>query len=256
MELATPLTRLMRAAVKSLDEVKGRRRQEAFKAEGTKCVLDTLGAFSCRALLATPAWAAEHPEALKGRNFIPCSRADLERMTSLTTAPEVIAVYALPHPLEPQPAQEELLLALDAIRDPGNLGTIIRVADWMGVEWILCSRDTVDCFSPKVVQATMGAISRVKVCYGDLPATLASLEAQGHPVCGTFLNGSDIYSAPVPRNGVLVIGNEGRGISPQVELCCSQRLTIPSYPQGRPTSESLNAAMATGLALARFRFGK
>lgn len=256
MEITGQLTRNMRIAVKSLDDVKGRRRQGAFKAEGTKCVLDTLGAFRLQALLATHGWLEVNPQVAARPECVACTHADLERMTSLTTAPEVIAVYALPEAAEPSPAPDDLVVALDAIRDPGNLGTIIRVADWFGVEQVVCSRDTVDCFSPKVVQATMGAIARVRVSYVDLPTTLRNLGRQGHEVCGTFLDGQDIYASPVPTNAVLVIGNEGRGISPEVEAVCSRRLTIPSYPAGRPTSESLNAAMATGLCLARFRFGK
>ena len=126
----------------------------------------------------------------------------------------------------------------------------MRTADWMGIDTILASADTVDCFNPKAVQATMGAISRVKVIYGDLPGMLSSLDM---PVYGTYLDGENIYTAPLSTAGVVVMGNEGRGISPEVTACVSHRLLIPSYPPDRPTSESLNVATATAIVLSQFR---
>lgn len=239
--------------VKNLSEAKGRRETGCFKAEGTKCVIDTLGHFELESLFATPSWLQEHPE--RAAMATECSRADLERMSSLSTAPQVIAVYHIPeyHFDKAEPAQN-LVLALDTIQDPGNLGTIVRIADWFGIRSIICTRETVDLFNPKTVQATMGAISRVVVTYHDnLAILLGEMRDEGVAVCGTFLGGENIYSTRLPRAGVIVIGNEGRGISPEVEAAVSLRLTIPSYPPGEPTSESLNAAVATAVTVSLFR---
>ena len=142
---------------------------------------------------------------------------------------------------------KSLCLALDNIQDPGNLGTIIRLADWFGIEDIFCSTGTVDVFNPKTVQATMGAIARVKVHYCDLPKLISSLK--GIPVYGTFLDGNIIYSETLSANGLIVMGNEGNGISREVEALINRRLYIPNYPQERETSESLNVAIATACLL-------
>lgn len=239
------LTAETRKNIARLSEAKWRRRLGLFKAEGTKCVLDTLGAFDVEGVYATPAWAEKHPEVA----VTVCTRADLERMSSLSTPSDVIAVYRLPEG-QPSVSTEGLLLALDGIQDPGNLGTIMRLADWFGIRTILCSEDTVDCFSPKVVQATMGAISRVKIIYGPLPEMLRHT---GLPVAATFLDGENLYAATLPRQAVIVIGNEGHGISDAVGRCADLRLSIPNYPHGVQTSESLNAAVACALTVAEFR---
>lgn len=239
-------------SVASLDERKHRRREGAFKAEGTKCVLDTLGHFTLRALYATEEWMAGHPDIATLPEAVTASRGDLRKMSSLTTPGQVIAIYDIPE-REFSPAQTDgaLLLALDTIQDPGNLGTIIRVADWYGITDILASRETADCFAPKVIQATMGSISRVAVHYCDLPSTLASLG--GRKIYGTFLDGCDIDSTPLSGSGIIVIGNEGNGISAEVAALVTDRITIPSWPAGRPTGESLNAAIATAITISKFR---
>ena len=146
-----------------------------------------------------------------------------------------------------------LVLALDDVPDPGNMGTIVRLADWFGIRDIVCSEATADCFNPKVVQATMGAIPRVRVHYLPLSGLLEKALSDGIPVYGTFLDGDDIYGAELSADGILVMGNEGKGIGPDVEKCVSRRLYIPSYPGGTATSESLNVAVATAVACAEFR---
>lgn len=234
-----------RKNIARLADAKWRRRLGLFKAEGTKCVLDTKDAFDIEAIYATSAWSAAHPRV----TVEVCSPADIERMSSLSTAPDVIAVYRLPDAEAPIP-HDGLLLALDGIQDPGNLGTIMRLADWFGIDTILCSKHTVDCFSPKVVQATMGAISRVRCIYGDLPMLLRHTSL---PVAATFLDGENLYAAQLPRDAVIVIGNEGHGVSDAVAECADLRLSIPNYPPGVPTSESLNAAVACALTVAEFR---
>lgn len=144
-----------------------------------------------------------------------------------------------------------LCLALDDIQDPGNLGTIIRLADWFGIEHIFCSPNTVDAYNPKTVQATMGGIARVKLHYTPLPELICALK--GIPVYGTFLDGEDIYCQPLSSYGLIVMGNEGNGIGKEVEQLINRRLYIPNYPADRQTSESLNVAIATAVVCAEFR---
>lgn len=252
MENNRTVTNAVISAVSSLDTRKGRRKTGLFKAEGTKCVLDTIGHFELDTLYATSVWLGEHP-AHEGHAVL-VSRGELGRMSSLVTAPDVIAVYRIP-PERPLPdPRGRLLLALDTIQDPGNLGTIIRVADWFGVRDIIASHETASCYSPKVIQATMGSISRVAVHYCDLPAALASMrEAGAAAIYGTFLDGESISRAEIKPEGIIVTGNEGNGISAAVEREVTHRLLIPSYPPGSPTGESLNAAVATAITLAKFR---
>ena len=250
------ITNNIRRLVHSLGEAKHRKTEKAFKAEGTKCILDTLAHFTLRHLLATDAWLSKyHDKITQIRHdlIIKATNRDMERMSSLSTPPAVIAVYEIP---ETEinlagAADHNLVIALDTIQDPGNLGTIMRVADWMGVELIICSRETADIYSPKVVQATMGAISRVKVLYGDLPGMIAAINAP--EVYGTFLGGDNINNTTLKNQGIIITGNEGRGISDRVAQLVTRRITIPSYPPERPTSESLNAAVATAITLAAFR---
>ena len=145
---------------------------------------------------------------------------------------------------------QSLCLALDDVQDPGNLGTIIRVADWFGIEHIFCSQGTVDVYNPKTIQATMGALARVKLHYCHLPSLIASLDV---PVYGTFLDGTDMYQENLTNHGLIVMGNEGNGIGDEVGKLVNKRLYIPNYPPQRETSESLNVAMATGIICAEFR---
>ena len=248
----TVLTNRLRKEVASLGSARDRREFGCFVAEGTKCVHDTWGCFQCEWLFATPRWIDENRSWLGGYEPVSVPRSDIGRMSQLKTPGDVIAVYRLPQrEFDPVQFSQGLALALDGVQDPGNLGTIIRVADWFGVENIVCSPDTVDCFNPKVVQATMGAIARINVVYHDLADAFSMIPDT--PLFGTFLDGSDIYSADLPSQGIIVMGNEGNGISPAVRELISHRLLIPSYPAGRPTSESLNVAMATGIVLSEFR---
>ena len=147
------------------------------------------------------------------------------------------------------------LMVLDNLQDPGNLGTIIRLADWFGITDIVCSADSADCFNPKVIQATMGAIIRVRVHYTDLSQWLAQQKERGVNIYGTFLDGENIYKTEKGSCGVIVMGNEGQGISPQCEQSVTHRLYIPPYPADRCGSESLNVAIATAITCSEFRRG-
>ena len=148
--------------------------------------------------------------------------------------------------------QQQLCLALDDVQNPGNLGTIVRLADWFGIEHIFCSRGCADIYNPKTVQATMGGLARVQVHYMDLPQML-SLLPEDVPVYGTFLDGDNLYKKSLDNRGLIVMGNEGKGISSSVEAFVTERLYIPNYPAGRATSESLNVAIATAIVCAEFR---
>ena len=171
------------------------------------------------------------------------------RISQLTHPSPALAVVRRPAPVEPVIGSDELVLALDGVRDPGNLGTILRIADWFGIRQVLASPDTVECYNPKVVQATMGAIFRVRVHYCDLPKALPA----GLPVYGTFLEGDNIYQVPLTRGGILVMGSEADGISPEVAAAVDRKLFIPPFPADAHTSESLNVAVATAICCSEFR---
>ena len=179
----------------------------------------------------------------------------MARISQLTHPSPALAVVRQPAaaPFRMEPG--ELVLALDGIRDPGNLGTILRIADWFGIRQILASEDTVEVFNPKVVQATMGAIFRVRVQYCDLPRFLQSKSQSGEtvPVYGTFLEGDNLYQTDLTRGGFIVMGSEANGISPEVAATVTQKLFIPPFPSGAHTSESLNVAVATAITVAEFR---
>ena len=176
-------------------------------------------------------------------------------MSSLRTPQGQIAVFRKPTTDNRYPISQ-LMLALDGVQDPGNLGTIIRTCDWFGIHDILCNRDTADCYNPKVVQATMGALARVRVHYVDLPKALAELKDKHVAIYGTLLEGRNMYeegAIPNKKEGVIIMGNEGNGISEEVRGLVSHPLLIPSYPAGEATSESLNVGIATAIVLAEFR---
>ena len=247
------LSTSLRKSIAALAKAKNRRETGLFVAEGTKCVLDTIDAFTLRHLVATSEWIGEHAGPDLSSRIVVAKKADMERMSSLSTAPKVIAVYEIPEESPLEAKTDALAVALDCIQDPGNLGTIVRAADWFGIDTIYASADTADIYSAKAVQATMGAISRVRVHYCNLAGFLDSVKSH-IPVYGTFLDGENIYTAPgIDGGGILVLGNEGRGISPDVAAACTRRLTIPSYPAGRPTSESLNVGVAAAVAISALR---
>ena len=182
----------------------------------------------------------------------------MSRISQLTHPSPALAVVRQPAPAMAAPilSPDELVLALDGIRDPGNLGTILRIADWFGIRQVLASEDTVEVFNPKVVQATMGAIFRVRVHYCRLARVLGCPAGPGMtavPVYGTFLKGDNIYEADLTRGGVLLMGSEANGISPEVAATVTRKLFIPPFPPGAHTSESLNVAVATAIACSEFR---
>ena len=178
----------------------------------------------------------------------------MARISQLTHPSPALAVVRRPAPAAPVIAPDELVLALDGIRDPGNLGTILRIADWFGIRQILASDDTVELYNPKVVQATMGAIFRVRVHYCDLKSEVERVVFRdAMAVYGTFLEGDNIYEAPSTRGGIVVMGSEANGISPEVASVVTRKLFIPPFPPDAHTSESLNVAVAAAITCAEFR---
>lgn len=237
--------------IHSLELKKNRKTEKVFLAEGPKLVGDLLGHFPCRFLAATPEWLSQHPK-LPVEDVSEVSDEDLSRASLLKTPQQVLAIFEQPqYTLDPEAVRQSLCLALDDVQDPGNLGTIIRLADWFGIEHIICSQNTVDVYNPKTIQATMGGIARVKVHYTSLPDFIRSLGDT--PVFGTFLDGKNMYEQPLSANGLIVMGNEGNGIGKEVATLINRKLYIPNYPAGQETSESLNVAIATAVICAEFR---
>ncbi len=238
--------------IRQLEHKKGRREQGLFVAEGPKVVGDLMAVMPPRLVVATDNWLYDKTFN-STTEVISVTDDELRRVSFLMHPQEVLAVFPIPAAdggFIPQ--TDQLALALDGVQDPGNLGTIIRIADWFGIPHLYCSEDTADVWNPKVIQATMGSIARVQVSYGSLEQLIAMLPTD-YPVYGTLLDGHDIYQEPLTSNGLIVMGNEGNGISPAIRQLVNHRLLIPNYPPGRPTADSLNVAIATAITCAEFR---
>lgn len=179
---------------------------------------------------------------------------DARKASLLDTPADMVATFRIPDSPSNNGGIDlsQLSLALDSVQNPGNMGTIIRLADWFGIEDIYLSEGCADVYSPKVVQATMGSLARVRTHYCDLPSLISSLPSD-FPVYGTFLDGTDIYRESLSENGMIVMGNEGHGVSGEVAQLVTRKLFIPNYPAGRTTGESLNVAIATAVVCSEFR---
>ena len=274
--------------IRSLSQKKVRDSEQLFLAEGEKCVRELLQSFEPFLI------ASSSP--LSGIHTLEATETEIEQMSQLRHPQGVVAVFKMPTMVDLNAAfkmpeladlnaafkmpeladlnasfkmlisQEAtkasgLILALDGVQDPGNLGTIIRTADWFGIEEIICSQDTVDCWNPKVVQATMGALARVHVHYINLYSFILNVlqsnqDGNNYPIYGTLLDGKNMYSPdaiPSKQRGIIIMGNEGNGISSAIRSLITHPLYIPSFPAERPTSESLNVGIATAIILAEFR---
>ncbi|MBR9846893.1 MAG: RNA methyltransferase [Algicola sp.] len=226
--------------IKSLNQKKFRQQEQLFLVEGIKGIREFLDSeFELYQLFATDAIFNAETKLI--------SEKDLQRISALKTANTALAVFRMP---QPKPITESsLVLALDDVRDPGNMGTIIRLCDWFGIEQLICSLETVDCFNPKVVQATMGSLTRVQIVYTDLEAYLEESKLE---IYGTFMNGSSIYSEALPKKGIIVMGNEANGISSTIENLVHKKIGIPQFGNLKAT-ESLNVATATAIVLSAFK---
>lgn len=223
-----------------------------FVAEGPRLVSDMLKKYRCRYIAVTENSAFVVPHGIEEADVV--TREELSRASLLTTPHEVLAIFEKPLNAKPVAFNapcRDLCLALDDVQDPGNVGTILRTAAWFGIDNVYCSTGTADVFSPKVLQATMGALAVVNVVYCDLVQMLSAAKGN-YPVYGTFPNGMDIYTTQLERRGIIIIGNEGNGISPAIATLVTHAISVPSYPAGRQTVESLNASMAAAIICAEF----
>ncbi|MBQ0049136.1 MAG: RNA methyltransferase [Bacteroidales bacterium] len=243
--------------IRSLERKKERIEHQLFVAEGPRLVDELLA--SCRPVYvaATRRWLDEHRglrlHEMAGVSGIDeVTDAELERASLLRSPQQVVALFALPHSSGSlgEVAARELCLVLDGVQDPGNVGTIVRLADWFGIAHVFCSHETCDIFSPKAVQATMGAVARVQVHYVDIVEALQRCDA---PIYVTHLHGTDLYKETLTTHGVIVMGNEGKGVSDAVSELANRRLLIPPFPADRQKVESLNVAIATAVVCSEFR---
>jgi TrmH family RNA methyltransferase len=242
--------------IQSLSQKKFRETSNVFLVEGNKMVQEALQSdFQITFLACTEDFAALHPEISNRANELcETDNETLSRASLQKNPQDALAIIVQPENTIPEINSEtDLCLALDFIQDPGNLGTILRIADWFGIGQVICSENTVDVYNPKVVQASMGAIFRVKTCSTDLPAFLENVRIKSIPVYGTFLDGADIYRETLTRNGIIVLGNEGNGISGAVEKHVSKKLYIPSFSASTSKPESLNVAVAAAICCSEFR---
>lgn len=244
------LTKAIIKYIKSLKDKKSRDEYGTFVAEGNKMVSDLLGTIKCQYLICTKEILSTL-EIKDVETILEVKDNEIEKVSFVKNPQQTIAVFYKPKEYIINNIDNKLSIMLDEIQDPGNLGTIIRLADWYGIENIICSKNTADVYNPKTVQATMGALARVKVHYTDLEDFLT--QNKNTPIYGTFLNGENMYQKELSQNGIIVMGNEGNGISKEIERHVNQRLFIPSYPPNTETSESLNVAIATAIVCAEFR---
>jgi TrmH family RNA methyltransferase len=247
------LSKALQKRISSLENKKQRRESGLFVAEGGKTVLDLIAAgLRVERLIATTEWLQQH-DISPDTEVVEVSHEEMKRISFQQAPQGVMGLFHQPqHNIDPTAPERELCLALDNVQDPGNLGTIVRIADWFGIENIYCSIGTTDIYNPKTVQATMGAIGRVKIHYVDLPSFLADIKEKAS-LYGTFLDGEDIYRKNLMNNGLIIMGNEGNGISKECGTYITERLFIPNYPVGRETSESLNVSIATAIICSEFR---
>lgn len=239
--------------ITSLHDKKGRREHQLFIAEGEKIVAELLQSeIVVQEVYSTDA-RIENQES-KIKQGINITETELKKISTLSTPPQILAVCEIPkHELKIEDLRDKLTLVLDDIRDPGNLGTIVRIADWFGIKDIICSEDCVDAYNPKTVQATMGSIARVKIHYAILEDVLKGMK--DIPVYGALLEGENIYRKKLNDKGFIIIGNESKGISEKLLPFITDKISIPSFNKKDAGAESLNAAIATALICSEFRRG-
>lgn len=228
--------------ITSLKQKKQRQQHGFFVVEGVKTIKELLQShLKLHALYTTETFNID------AKVEVLISESDLKRISFLTTPNTALAIFKIPKPKAIE--TNGLVVALDAVRDPGNLGTIIRLCDWFGVKELVCSTETVDCFNPKVIQSTMGSIARVNINYINLTTFLKEAEL---PVFGAFMEGETVYKKQLPEKGILVMGNEANGVSKEIEAIITEKIAIPRFGDLQAT-ESLNVATATAILLSEFR---
>lgn len=251
-DICTMFSKAKVKIIQSLLLPKFRQKYQLFVVETPKIVLECIknNSDDVVELFALAEWADTYARELRPHRhkLSIVSENELKQLSFLQTPQSVVALCRLPTiSVQPEGVQNSLSLVLETIQDPGNMGTILRIADWFGLPYLFCSPDCVDVFNPKTIQASMGAFLRVKVVYLPLNELLDSYKNM--PVYGTVLGGENIYTQNLPQKAFIVIGNEGKGISPALQMRLHHRLTIPAFGG----AESLNAAVATGIVVSEFK---
>jgi len=239
--------------INSLQLTKFRKANGQFIAEGTKLVTELINSsIKVVAVYAQSSWIKEHLSGPVDAEIIEITEHEINRLSSLATPPAVLCVAEIPRPvIQPENIAHDLALMLDDIKDPGNMGTIIRTADWFGIKTIICSENCVDAFNPKVVQATMGSISRINLFYTKLTDFLSTISSEAN-VYGTMLDGDNLINKKLDNSGIIIIGNESRGISSDLFPFITEKIKIPSFSVAEH-AESLNASLATAIICYEFR---
>ena len=234
--------------IKSLQDKKYRGKTGLFLVEGEKSVVETINSdFEIKTILATKPFYTKYQKLISSKKIV-CEiveAPEIENVSSLESNDSALAIVKQKETktLDNAIGEDEIVLALDNIRDPGNFGTIIRIADWYGIKKIVASIGTVDLYNPKVISATKGSFTRVNVYYADLSKYLSGVKA---PILGAFMQGENAHTFKFPKNGILVMGNESNGITPEIEKLIKQKITIPNFGSG---AESLNVSIATAVLL-------
>ena len=245
--------------VQNLEKKKFRDKYKLFKIEGEKMVQELLRSdIKIEHLFALEEWQENNPKSKNLKYLQLATESEMKSLSDFQSLPKVLAIAQIPEQNSPEIAkiQNELVLLLNGIQDPGNLGTIFRVADWFGIKYIVCDKDCASIYNSKAVQASMGAIFRVKAIYVESGAEwLSRHKSSTFKSFGTFLEGNNIYKTTLPDKGVIIMGNEGHGISKELEALTDTKITIPSFANSDFHSESLNVGVATGIILSEFKRG-
>ena len=245
------ISKNMAKLIRSLESKKHRERTGLFVAEGPKIVNNLIAVSQPKAIIATQEWLKLNNTGKTTENFV-VTEDELRKLSFLQHPQQVLGIFPIQsQTFDTEICNKELCLALDKVQDPGNLGTIIRIADWFGISTIFCNEGTADAYNPKVVQATMGSIARVNLIYTDLTSLFEKLHNHT-PIYATSLDGDNIYNQELSSTGIIVMGNEGNGVSPQVMEKVNQTLFIPTYRKIR-NIDSLNVAIATAITCAEFK---
>jgi TrmH family RNA methyltransferase len=246
--------------INSLKKKKNRINKRFFIVEGEKIFYELFeSSYRIKEIFATESFISELPDNKKSlaQSIHPITEEELQKISDLKTPNKVLAIVEIPNQsISLEEVKDSLSLVLDRINDPGNLGTIIRTADWFGIQQIFCSADSVDLYNPKVIQATMGAFTRVKIFYKNLTEFLSQYQnIEGFHIYGTFLEGDNIYESEIKNKGLIIMGSESHGISDELSSYIHQKLFIPSYNTNKKSaqSESLNISVATGIICSEFR---
>jgi len=252
------LTNAQVKQIRSLQQKKFRYEYGEYLIQGEKIVGEALQSETKpKLVIGNQTWIDAHQAILKSTDFVVANQKQLSQISSLKTPASVVALMPMnkTNSFSYDVLKGELVLCLDYIQDPGNFGTILRIADWYGIRHIICSENTVDYTNPKVIQSTMGAFLRVNIHYFNLATFIADYKSHfpNYPVLGSFMDGENMLNLEPMASGILIMGNEGQGISSDIEKLCTDRIAIPSFPLGNHNMESLNVATATAILISELR---